>query len=82
MKKYLHEIELAGILLLVIGVAIALFLGYNYGAWPCGIGLMLLLASFLYKAFHWEEYAAENKRNIITVLFTILLLILTMLFKT
>ena len=68
MKKYLKEIELAGMLLLAIGVVIALIWGYGYGAWPCGVGLLLLLIPFLYKAFHWKEYEQENKRYIVIIL--------------
>lgn len=79
MKKYLKEIETAGMILLLIGIIIALTVSYNYGAWPCGIGLLVLLFSFLYKAFNWKEYAAENKRNIIIILVAILFLLIQMI---
>lgn len=81
MKKYIREIETAGMLLLAVGVIIALIAGYNYGAWPCGIGLLLLLIPFLYKAFHWKEYESENKRNIVIILICIILLFLQMLMR-
>jgi len=81
MKKYLKEIETAGMLLLAIGVVIALTAGYNYGAWPCGFGLALLLIPFLYKAFNWKEYERENKRNIVILLFCIVLLFIQMLIR-
>jgi len=81
MKKYLKEIEVAGILLLAIGLIIALFAGYNYGAWPCGFGLLLLLINLLYKAFHWKEYERENKQYIIIMLLAIVLLIFQMIIK-
>jgi hypothetical protein len=81
MKKYLREIEIAGILLLAIGVIIALTAGYGYGAWPCGFGMLLLLVPFLYKAFHWKEYERENKQYIVIILICIVILFLQMLKK-
>lgn len=79
MKKHLREIEVAGMLLLAIGVIIAFIWGYAYGAWPCGVGMLLLLIPFLYKAFHWKEYERENKQYIIIILICILILFLQML---
>jgi len=79
MKKYIREIETTGMILLAIGVIVALIWGYAYGAWPCGMGLALLLIPFLYKAFHWKEYERENKRYIVILLICILLLFLQML---
>lgn len=79
MKKYLKEIETAAMILLLIGLIIALTAGYNYGAWPCGIGLLMLMLTFLYKAFKWKEYAKENKRNIVIILVAILFLLIQML---
>jgi len=79
MKKYLKSLEIAGMLLLAIGVVIALIAGYNYGAWPCGFGLTILLIPYLYKAFHWNEYERENKLYMIIIMITILLLFIQML---
>jgi hypothetical protein len=79
MKKYLKEIEVAGMILLAIGWVTALAVGYEYGAWPCGFGLAILLIPFLYKAFHWKEYERENKLYITIILFCILLLFIQML---
>ncbi len=45
----------------------------------CGIGMLLLLANFLYKAFHWKKYEKDNKRSIAIVLFTIIFIILLIL---
>ena len=81
MKKYLKEIEMAGMLLLAVGVIIALTAGYNYGAWPCGFGLLLLLVPFHYKAFHWKEYENENKRYIVIMLICIVLLLLQLIIR-
>ena len=79
MKKYLREIEISGLILTVIGCLMASFVGYQYGMWPCGIGLLLFLIVFLYKAFHWKEYERDNKQNIIIVLICIVLLFIQML---
>ena len=79
MKKYLREIEVSSVILLAIGVLLALTAGVRYGAWPCGVGLLLMGLTITYKAFHWTEYAAENKRNIIIMLLTIVILLLQMI---
>ena len=79
MKKYLREIEGAGLILTAIGVGLSWIVGYQYGVWPCGVGLLLLLLIFLYKAFHWKEYERENKQYIIMILICIFLLYLQMI---
>lgn len=78
MKKYLKEIELASALLLIIGVVLSMVKGYAIGVWPCGIGLLMFLSVFLYKAFHWKEYERENKQYIVILLICIFLLIIQM----
>jgi uncharacterized membrane protein len=79
MKKYLREIEIAGLILTTIGVGVSWTMGYQYGVFPCGFGLFLLLLIFLYKAFHWKEYERENKQYIFIILICIFILILQML---
>lgn len=79
MKKYLREIELAGMLLLAIGVVIAFAAGAQYGMWPCAVGLLLWVVTLVYKAFNWTEFAAENRRNIMIMLVAIVILILQMI---
>ena len=81
MKKYLREIEIAGIILAGIGIASALIWGANFGGWLCGVGLALMLVVFLYKAFHWKEYERENKRFIVIILVAIVFLFIQMLIK-
>lgn len=81
MKKYLREIELSSAILCIIGVVIAMIWGYGYGAWPCGVGLLLFLIVFLYKAFHWKEYERDNKQYIVIVLIAIFLIIVQMIFR-
>ena len=63
MKKYLREIEVSGLILVIIGIVISWIKGSNYGMWPCLMGLLLWLITFLYKAFNWNEYARENRQN-------------------
>ena len=79
MKKYLREIEVSGVILTVIGIGISWIMGYQYGVWPCAVGLLLMLISFLYKAFHWKEYERDNKQNIVIILVCIFILIIQML---
>ncbi len=79
MKKYLREIEVSGLILLAIGIAISHIWSIQYGVWPCGLGLLCLLIIFLYKAFHWKEYERENKQYIWIILLCIFILILQMM---
>ena len=79
MKKYLREIDAAGIILLAIGVVLSLIAGSQYGMWPCMVGILLWVVVVVYKAFHWTEYAAENKRNVVIMLIAIVFLFLQML---
>ena len=79
MKKYLREIEMAGVILASTGIVNSLIWGSIYGGWLCGIGVILLRIVFLYKAFHWNEYARDNKQYIWIILLTIALLFIQML---
>ena len=78
MKKYLREIEISGLVLVIIGIAFSWIWGANFGMWPCFMGLLLWLVTFLYKAFHWNEYARENRQNIVILLVAIIILLLQM----
>ena len=80
MKKYLREIELASALLLIIGVVLSMVKSYAIGVWPCGVGLLMFLIVFLYKAFHWKQYERENKQYIVILLICIFILITQMIF--
>jgi hypothetical protein len=79
MRKYLREIEVSGLILLIIGIVCSFVWGAQFGMWPCGIGLLLLLVIFLYKAFHWKEYERENKQYIMIILLTIAILLFQMI---
>jgi uncharacterized membrane protein len=81
MKKYLREIEVSGLILVIIGIILSWIKGSNYGMWPCSLGLILWLITFLYKAFHWNEYERENRQNIIILMVAILILIVQMLLR-
>ena len=71
MKKY--------VILASTGIVNSLIWGSIYGGWICGIGILLMLIVFLYKAFHWNEYARDNKQYIWIILLTIALLFIQML---
>ena len=78
MKKYLKEIEVAGLIMIVIGVFCSFFWSDSVAVWPCAIGMLLWLVTFLYRAFHWKEYERENKQNVIIVIIAIVLLFIQM----
>ena len=79
MRKYLKELEIAGMVLIFIGIILAHTAGYNYGAWPCGCGMLVLLVPYLFKAFHWKEYEQENRRNIWIIVLCILVIYMQLL---
>ena len=72
MKKYLKEIETAGIILLFIGVILGHSVGMNLGAAFVAIGLVLWVITIIIKAMDWEKYRRDNILNIIIMLGAIL----------
>lgn len=80
MKKYLREIELSGLILVLIGIVFSWICGSGVGMWPCSVGLLLWLVTFLYRAFHWKEYERENRQNIIILLLATTILLAQMIF--
>ena len=74
MKKNLREIEISGIILMLIGCIGHRFLHFSWAIWVCIIGLVLWLLQVVYKAFNWQEYAKDNKQNILMMLFVIVML--------
>ena len=80
MKKYLREIEVSGLRLVIIGIVFSWIWGSGVGMWPCSVGLLLWLATFLYRAFHWKEYERENRQNIIILLLATTILLAQMIF--
>ncbi len=81
MRKDLREIELSGLILVIIGIICSWIWGALFGMWPCLIGMFLWLITFLFKAFHWNEYARENRQNIMILLIAIIILILQMMMR-
>ena len=81
MKKYLREIEVSGLILVIIGIVFSWIWDSSVGMWPCLTGLLLWLITFLYKAFHWKEYERENKQNIMIVLLATLILLAQMMIR-
>ena len=81
MKKYLRELEVSGLILVIIGIVCSWIWGSLFGMWPCTIGMLLWLITFLYKAFHWYEYERDNRQNIIILLIAILILLAQMIIK-
>ena len=81
MKKYLRYIELASVILMLIGCLAYRFMHYSWAVLVCIIGLGLFFLQVIYKAFNWKLYAKDNSRNIIWMLVTIVMLFLIMLIK-
>ena len=81
MKKYLRELEVSGLILVIIGIVCSWIWGRAFGMWPCMVGLLLWLITFLYKAFHWKEYERENRQNIIILLIAIVILLAQMIIR-
>jgi uncharacterized membrane protein HdeD (DUF308 family) len=79
MKKYLKEIDTAGLILMLLGVVMYRFMGMQEGFIACGIGIVLWLAVVVYKAFRWQEFQKDNKQNIVMMLIIIALLLGSML---
>ena len=81
MKRYLRELEISGLILVIIGIVCSWVWGTRFGMWSCVIGMLLWLITFLYKAFHWNEYARENRQNIMILLIAIIILIFQMIMR-
>ena len=81
MKKYLRELEVSGLILVIFGIVFSWIWGANFGMWPCLVGLLLWLITFLYKAFRWKEYERENRQNILILLIAIFILLAQMIFR-
>lgn len=63
-KKYLREIELAGIILLFIGFVLGHLMSLQLGAMIVVVGLLLWLFTVIFKALNWKQYQRENIINI------------------
>jgi hypothetical protein len=80
MKKYLKEIELSGMLMMLIGVLLNLTGRSSWAVWTIVIAIALWLVTVIYKAMRWSEYKHDNQQNIIIMLATIVVLFIIMLY--
>ena len=80
MKKYLNEIELAGMILLFIGAFCGKGLNPNTLILILAIGLLLWVGVVIYKALKWEEYRRDNILNIIIMICAIISIFITFKF--
>lgn len=82
MKKYLRYMELAGVILMLIGCIGHRFLHWPWAIWLCVLGLILWLGQVVFKAFNWKAYNKENKQNLIMMVVSIIILwVLILYFK-
>ena len=79
MKKYLKKIENTSIVLMLIGCVGHRFLHFSWASWVCIAGLIGVLGVVVFKAVNWQEYAKDNKQNILMMLFVIILMFILML---
>jgi len=79
MKKYLNIIERIGMALLFLGVILGHAVSMPTGAISVIIGLVLWVATVVYKAIKWNEYLHENIINIYIMIFTIIIMIIGLL---
>ncbi|MCH5302777.1 MAG: hypothetical protein J1E77_08045 [Prevotella sp.] len=80
-EKYLREIEISGMVLVIIGILLSLTPFRGFSGWFCGLGMLLWLITFLYMAFHWSDYERQNKQNIMILLVAIAILLAQMLLR-
>lgn len=80
MKRYLKELELAGILMLFLGVVVGHAANMNVGAMMAAIGLLLWVLTVVVKAFNWQQYRRDNLINIFVMLGAIVMLFVGVLF--
>lgn len=79
MKKYLKEMEIAGIILLFIGVILGHTVGMATGACAVAIGLLLWVTTVIIKAFNWNEFRRDNIVNIFVMLGAIILIFISLI---
>lgn len=80
-KKYLKEIELAGIILLFLGFVIGHLANMPFGAMVVVVGLFLWFLTIVYKALHWKQYQRENMVNIYIMLGAIIIFLITLFLR-
>lgn len=75
-KKYLREIEMAGIILLFIGFILGHLVSMSFGAMIVVIGLLLWVLTVVVKALHWNQYRRDNMINLYVMLGAIIIFII------
>ncbi len=80
MKKYLNEIEIAGIVLLAAGSLIGRIANMTFGALMVGVGLLLWAYTVVVKALNWQQYRRDNIVNICIMMGAILAIFITFKF--
>ena len=80
-KKYLREIELAGIILLFIGFILGHLVSLQLGAMIVVIGLLIWLFSVVYKAINWKQYQRENIVNIYVMTGAIIIFLIMLILR-
>ena len=71
MKKYIKEIKISGLLLMLLGIISYRLFSLQAGVWMCIIGIALWMVEIVYKALNWEEYRKDNTQNIIIMILVI-----------
>ena len=80
-KKYLREIELAGIILLFIGFVLGHLMSLQLGAMIVVVGLLLWLFTVIFKALNWKQYQRENIVNIYVMSGAIIIFLITLFLR-
>jgi hypothetical protein len=80
MKKYIKEIEIAGIVLLFIGTILGRVYNMTLGAMIVIVGLILWILTFIVKALNWEQYRHDNIINIAIIIGAIVTIYITLIF--
>ena len=82
MKRHLKEIEIAGMVMLFLGVAVAHTANMQLGAMIAAVGIVLWLLTVVVKATDWKRYRHDNMVNFFIMLGTIIMLFITILHIT
>lgn len=77
-KKYLKEIEIAGIIMLFIGFILGHLVSMTFGAMAVVVGLMLWLLTVVIKALNWNQYRRDNMINIYIMLGAIIIFLIVL----
>jgi len=80
-KRYLKEIELAGIILLFIGCVLGHLVSMPFGALIVVVGLLLWLFTVIFKALNWKQYQRENMVNVYIMSGAIIIFLITLFLR-